>query len=309
MSASLVRSLLLSLLAICLPMAASTQAHAAEQATVVVHEGFDYTDGAGADLLDGASGGTGWTSDWAWTYLAGSSLEVSSPGLTYPGLSASGNKASWYQRSGGNQISEASRSLTPSVTGVHYFQILTSGISNAGGSSGGGTPRIGFFEGGVAQAALGGNGVGDATKMSLLNGDLNSQLIVGSAALSSSSLLTILRIDHDAGVTSMWTNPDMSTFDYADPPAADGTTPMAFGIDRISILIRQGSVDEISVLRMSDSGGPVQSSDQRPPDWMKQYGRAQDEACATDWSPSWAEWPNDGLGGFTCVQIVPWSGT
>lgn len=46
---------------------------------------------------------------------------------------------------------------------------------------------------------------------------------------------------------------------------------------------------------------------QAPPPWMKQYQPALDEECAAEWGPSWAEWPNGGLGGPVCVQTWFWS--
>lgn len=270
----------------------------------IVYEGFDYTDGAGADLLDGASGGQGWTNAWDWTYSVGSSLQVGSPGLTYSGLTTTGNRADFYNQPGGNQIAQIKRSLSVDATGVVYFQILTSGISNSNGSSGGGTPRIAFSSNGVGTAWLGGNGAGTPTNMSLLNADGNAALITSANRLDSANLLTILRIDYSSGTTSMWTNPNMSTFDYLDPPTAEGTTSLAFSFDSISILIRQGSLDEISVLRVVET---PEDPSQRPPDWMKQYARSSGEQCQAGWNPSWAEWPNDGRAGFVCVQVLTWS--
>jgi YVTN family beta-propeller protein len=67
-------------------------------------------------------------------------------------------------------------------------------------------------------------------------------------------------------------------------------------------------VNTISVVSIPRSGSAIpQDITQRPPDWMKQVGRVADEACETDWNPSWAEWPNGGTGGFVCTQVWTWS--
>ena len=42
------------------------------------------------------------------------------------------------------------------------------------------------------------------------------------------------------------------------------------------------------------------------PAWLQSYGRASAaEVCAEGWGPSWAQWPNDGTGGWTCDREVP----
>ena len=44
-----------------------------------------------------------------------------------------------------------------------------------------------------------------------------------------------------------------------------------------------------------------------PPDWHQSIGRTSaDEKCPTGWSPSWAQWMNDGSGGFVCNRVIFW---
>ena len=69
------------------------------------YEGFNYSSGP----LAGQNGGTGWSGAWVKDYGPGSTLQVSSTGLTYPGLTTTGGSAVW--GSGGNGISEDARSL------------------------------------------------------------------------------------------------------------------------------------------------------------------------------------------------------
>jgi hypothetical protein len=39
--------------------------------------------------------------------------------------------------------------------------------------------------------------------------------------------------------------------------------------------------------------------------WHQSYGRdSSDTECATDWEPSWAQWPHDGGGGFVCNRQI-----
>lgn len=283
---------------------AAPAADASLVAGTIAYEGFDYATTLSADLVDGLDGGEGWSGPWDWTYSAGSSLQVTSPGMSYTGLATTGNQASFYLRPGGNQIAQATRSFAGVSSGVVYLRIMTSGISNSNGSSGLGTPRIALKYQGTQTAALGGNGVGSPTYMALMDAGLTTQLIVEPELLSSTSLLTILRIDFDAGETSLWSNPDMSTFDYSDPPTPIGTVAQSFAFDTFDILLRQGSVDEISVLQMAL---PPEDPQQRPPDWVREYGRLQGEDCPAGATPSWSEWPNDRHGGYVCREVLTWS--
>jgi hypothetical protein len=39
--------------------------------------------------------------------------------------------------------------------------------------------------------------------------------------------------------------------------------------------------------------------------WHQAYGRSTSEStCADGWQPSWAQWPNDGAGGFVCNRQI-----
>lgn len=40
------------------------------------------------------------------------------------------------------------------------------------------------------------------------------------------------------------------------------------------------------------------------PTWLQAYARASGDTCETGWSPSWAEWPHGGTGGFVCVRSL-----
>lgn len=39
--------------------------------------------------------------------------------------------------------------------------------------------------------------------------------------------------------------------------------------------------------------------------WLQSYGRASvDAPCRSGWQPGWAQWPNDGSGGFVCNRTI-----
>jgi len=40
-------------------------------------------------------------------------------------------------------------------------------------------------------------------------------------------------------------------------------------------------------------------------DWLQEYPRPVDAQCLAGWGDSWAQWPNDSTGGFTCNRIAP----
>src|SRR3954454_9538923 len=64
----------------------------ASSAALQVYEGFTYTDGTS---ILGQNGGGGWSNSWNATgSTTGITANATTPGLTYPGLSASGNKLS-----------------------------------------------------------------------------------------------------------------------------------------------------------------------------------------------------------------------
>ncbi|MBI1352183.1 MAG: hypothetical protein GC156_13840 [Actinomycetales bacterium] len=50
-----------------------------------------------------------------------------------------------------------------------------------------------------------------------------------------------------------------------------------------------------------------QEPGQTPPPWLQAYGRADSSvSCEDGWNPSWAEWPGDGSGGYTCERHLAW---
>lgn len=215
------------------------------QMVVIAYDGFSYEAGA----LTGENGGTGWSSSWIQDYGSGATLNVDTTGWTYPGLTTEGGRLVW--GSGGNGISQNSRTLPRVDSGVVYLQFL----GQFGSSSGGGTPNLRLYDSGSLTGGLGGNGGTYGSYVSLL--DTNLQPLAdgssASSALLSAQNLMVARIDYDNPTMSLWVNPDLSTFDYASPGTPDaeyaGLAPV---FDQIAIYTRNpGSLDELTVLSVA----------------------------------------------------------
>ena len=213
------------------------------QFTTIAYDGFNY----GAGTLAGQNGGTGWSGHWTNDYSSGTSFGVSTNGLTYSGLAVTGGSLVW--GSGGNGISEDSRSIPLQNYGIVYIQFL----GQFGSASGGGTPNIRLLNSGALTGGFGGNGGTFGTVMSILDASLNPAIdgtSSSSAGLSALNLV-IARIDHQADTTAMWLNPNLSTFDYQNPATPDAMySGLAPVFDEIAIYSRSpASVDELTVMR------------------------------------------------------------
>jgi hypothetical protein len=227
-------------LAVTFTVVVSASSHA--QLTNVAYDGFNYSAGS----LSGQNGGTGWTSSWLNDYTSGASFQVSLTGMSYSGLTTSGGSMVW--GSGGNGLSEDSRSLPLMNSGVVFIQFL----GQFGSSSGGGTPNIRLLNSGTLTGGLGGNGGPFGGKMSILDTTLNPAAngSSSSSANLSSLNLVIARIDYQNDSTSLWVNPNLSTFDYENPTTPDAAyAGLAPAFNSISIVSRSpGSVDEITIM-------------------------------------------------------------
>ena len=213
--------------------------------TTVAYDGFAYPPGP----LTGAKGGTGWLNAWASTSSAGGTYQVQSPPMTYPNLTTTGGSVIW--GSGGNEINGFGRTLPTMSSGVVYVQFL----SNFGSQSGSGTPQMRLVNSGATglQGSFGNNG---GPNMAILDGNGNA-LATTSAAMNA-NLMTVVRIDYSAKTTSMWINPNLSTFDYANPPApAAQAKNFAPAFNQIDPYTRSGQYfDEITVMTLNPAPAP-----------------------------------------------------
>jgi hypothetical protein len=221
-----------------------TTGHA--QLTTVAEDNFNYSNGS---ALAGQNGGSGWTSVWINDYTSGATLDVSTTGLTYPGL-PSGGSAVW--GSGGNGISEDSRALPLQDSGLLYIQFLC----KFGSSSGGGTPNIRLLDSGVLTGGFGGNGGTHGSVISILNTSLNPATDGSSSSTANLSAVNLVvgLINYQTDTTEMWINPNLSTFDYAAPSSPNATyAGLAPEFNDISIVSRSpATVSDLQVMTVPE---------------------------------------------------------
>jgi len=212
----------------------------------IAYDGFSY----GAGTIANRTGGTGWSNAWAGDPHAGwQDFVTDQSGLTYAGLPTD-DSAIRAAATGGNN-SDTWRILDDSVdSGVVYFQFLSTFQTNHGG----GTPNIRLFYGPSQTGGIGNNGFAPSN-MALMDAALNP-IAISTAPLTQLNL-TVLRIDYSQNKTSMWLNPNMATFDYANPPADDTyVNGFAPPIDQVYLISRYGSdaakdkFDEIRIMRL-----------------------------------------------------------
>lgn len=88
--------------------------------------------------------------------------------------------------------------------------------------------------------------------MSILDSSLQPATDGSSSSSASLSALNLVvaRIDYQNDTTTMWVNPNLSTFDYQNPPTPDATyADLAPIFDTIAIYSRDpGKLDEIQVM-------------------------------------------------------------
>lgn len=205
--------------------------------TLVAYEGFDYSSGSS---LRNAAGGTGWTNPWVKAYQD-RFFKTSTTGFTYTGLTTTGLKAEFDNTCYGtcNDIASLGRSLPLQNQGIVYFQFISVFEANGGF----GTPNIRLLNAGTLTGGIGSN---SGSLMSILDATLSNT--ASSTASLSAQNLVVIRIDYNLNKTEMWVNPDLSTFDYSNPTSPSAAkTGFSPSFDRMDIIIRSGSIDEISV--------------------------------------------------------------
>ena len=227
-------------------IAIPTQAQAVQTLSVIAEDSFDYTGN-----VVGNDGGSGFAGAWSYGSLS-SNYRVSTPGLTYPGLTTSGGFLNGCSVLNG-QICAVNRNIEETNSGQIYLQV----IANFGAQSNGfGTPNIRFYNSsGALTGGLGSNGGTYGTKISILDTGLTAKADgTSSAGILDSQSLIILKIDYTARVTSLWVNPNLSTFSYFAPPNPDGIfNELAPQIRTMMFISRfsYSTFDELKILRVS----------------------------------------------------------
>lgn len=190
---------------------ATPHAIAADTLTLVAEDSFEYTGN-----VVGKNGGTGFTSAWVSDY-GSSDYGMNSSGLTYSGLTTAGGYM-YGCTATPNTVCGIKREIPVQSSGITYIQFL----AHFGSQTGGGTPMIRLFDAsGALTGGIGANGGTYGSKVSILDatGNPPSDGSASAGTLNSQSLV-IVRIDYSNNSTSMWLNPDLSTFSYLTPPTA-----------------------------------------------------------------------------------------
>lgn len=237
-----------------------TAAHSAATLTLIASESFDYT-----GSVVGKNGGSGFSGAWYSHYGSTSDYNIAT-GLTYANITSAGGSAGACS-STNLQICGIARNFPAQESGVFYFQM----IANFGTQTGSGTPTFRFFDSAsVLSGGIGGNG---GTAISILGTDLQPKAGGSSSfgTLNATSFV-VLQIDFYSKLSQMWVNPNMATFDYFNPPAADATyVGLAPKMYTMSIYARQfgAKYDEFKIYRVDRPAAPEASASSTPVTYQK----------------------------------------
>ncbi len=215
------------------------QAQAAQTLTLIAEESFDYSGN-----IVGQNGGSGFTGGWA-THYGVSDYSIQTPGLTYSGLTTAGGYM--YSCSATpNTVCGVSRDIPTQTSDAIYIQFLAEFTSQTGG----GTPNIRLFDG--ANNLSGGIGGNGGTAISIFDSAFNTSAQASAGTLNSFSFI-VVKIDYTNNKTSMWVNPNLSTFSYFNPPTADAQfLNLAAPVKTLAFYARSGvKYDELKIYKLS----------------------------------------------------------
>ena len=75
----------------------------------------------------------------------------------------------------------------------------------------------------------------------------------------------------------------------------------------LTVVVAQDSTTTVTYTITITRGESAETVSQVPPTWFQSYSRkSADATCQVGYSPSYAQWPNGGLGGWTCERRVYW---
>ena len=231
-------------------------AQAGEALTLIAEDSFDYTGN-----LVGKDGGIGFTS--AWTYSSGTSdYGLSDPTLTYSGITTSGGFVNGCSVLNG-QLCAVKRDIPLQSSGKVFVQMI---VDFGSQSTGGGTPNLRFVdETNQLTGGVGSNGGTYHSKISILNTSLNANPDGSSSAgtLNGQGFL-IIGIDYLLNKTSLWLNPDMSSFDYLSTPLPSAVYfDLAPRIQSLNFVSRYGNMkfDELKVYSVVTTSNPDEDAE------------------------------------------------
>jgi hypothetical protein len=238
-----------------LPFVPATS-QAGETLTLIAEDSFNYTGN-----LVGKNGGSGFTN--AWTYSSGiSDYGLSEPTLTYSGITTSGGFVNGCSVLNG-QLCAVTRNIPLQSSGKVFVQMI---VDFGSQSTGGGTPNLRFVdETNQLTGGVGSNGGTYHSKISILNTSLNANPDGSSSAgtLNGQGFL-IIGIDYLLNKTSLWLNPDMSSFDYLSTPAPSAIYfDLAPRIQSLNFVSRYGNMkfDELKIYSVPATSNPAEEAE------------------------------------------------
>ena len=237
------------LLAGLISVAASLAAQAQDyQVNPIASDNFT---GDGNGSLNGATGGTGWTSPWT--------------------LGAASSGVNWTANSSAGQISGSAynlydnyRSLPQQSSGIVYVEVLANYSDNSG--NGYGEIRLGLNSGGgfpsantSTELSSGGTGGGyfNTGTWGIIVPGASPNSSFSTTELGSQTLL-LEQINYTTATTKLWVNPNLSGFNYLDPTATpDATVNGAGEFSDIEFLSVAGTVSDVSVFSVVAAPEPT----------------------------------------------------
>lgn len=211
----------------------------AATAAPLAYDGFDYPVGSS---LTGKNAPTGFSSAYA---EIGSGITVAAPGLTYTGLTVSGNKLNI---SGANASVAASLASSPDAVGstIYFSYLMQVG-------SGTGITGISLFQGSTEMLYTGNRNDGGTNFFGV---DPKGGNAVSSNAPSGNLSLVVYRIDFAAtsATIRLYVNPTSGIEPGIPSAIATKTTPLTY--DRIRI-VSQGTTGSIDEFRLGQTFADV----------------------------------------------------
>lgn len=207
------------------------------RAEVIASDSFNYT--AGSSIL-GANGGTGWGGAWFNAELIFGNLVIGAGNLSYPGLPSSGGNA----QSQGNSTADG-RALA-GVSTSYGDVVWVSFVSNFS-TQGYGFDNLRFLDNSTLTAGIGGNGSssGDYTNWSILNSSLAASTFTNTP-LNGQTALALMEIDYTTGTSSLWMDPNLSTFIGSQTPGM--TVDFAPVFTQIQLFVRPSTtIDQLTL--------------------------------------------------------------
>jgi hypothetical protein len=207
------------------------------QALEIAVEHFDYATGS----LAGKNGGSGWSSAWSSSHGSFGDLVVASSSLAYTGVSTTGNRIS-LSSDGENQRTLSAKTDTfGNTVWVSFLGNFT--------QSGFGFNNVRFYNGSSVTGGIGGNGSDVSNyypNWAILDSSLAATSFTSTPFNGSITRLAMLKIDYAAGTSSLWMDPNLSTFNGTQTPSQ--VRPFAPVFDKVMIYLRGGNqIDELRI--------------------------------------------------------------